>query len=144
MNVDIDNFSEVQLHILTKRLIENVFPCLIFSLNLSVLTSNLPDSNFRVMTEIDPNICLHKNIKKYFTFKLQMSAVAKKYCIMQVGITFFVPAENSKIITAHPFNFYIFPRPTMYSDPTISMQSGCVSFNIANKMDWSRWIEKGT
>jgi hypothetical protein len=96
------------------------------------------------MTETGQNTCLQKNTRKYFTFIKQMSAVARKYCIMQVGITFFVPVENSKNVTAHPFNFYIFPRPTMYGDPTISMQSGCVSFNIANKMDWSRWIEKGT
>ncbi len=43
-------------------------------------------------------------------------------------------------MTAYPFNFYIFPRPTIYGDPTVSLQSGCVSFNIANKMDWNRWI----
>jgi hypothetical protein len=23
------------------------------------------------------------------------------------------------------------------------MQSGCVSFNVSNNMDWNRWIQKG-
>lgn len=67
-----------------------------------------------------------------------MSAVARKYSIIQIGITFFT--NNNNKIHAHPYNFYVFPRTTFYSDPSVSLQSGCVSFNTSNHMDWSRWI----
>ena len=54
-----------------------------------------------------------------------MSSVATRFNIIQVGITFVLPAPNSKY-TAYPFNFYVFPRENFISDPVISMQAGCV------------------
>ena len=70
-----------------------------------------------------------------------MSNVARKYCILQVGITFFINENN--MIKSYPFNFYVFPRSTIYSEPSISLQAGCVAFNVQNKMDWNRWVQKG-
>ena len=47
------------------------------------------------------------------------------------------------MIKSYPFNFYVFPRSTIYSEPSISLQAGCVAFNVQNKMDWNRWVQKG-
>lgn len=70
-----------------------------------------------------------------------MRQVAKKYNIIQIGMTFFV--HNPNTIEAYPFNFYVFPRESSFSDPVVSLQAGCVEFNTNQEMDWNRWIKKG-
>lgn len=73
-----------------------------------------------------------------------MAAVASKFNIIQIGITFVIkdPKEQDQFI-AYPFNFYVFPRETFLADPVISLQAGCVNFNTEHDMDWNRWIKKG-
>lgn len=70
-----------------------------------------------------------------------MQPIAKKYNIIQIGLTFFVPEQEE--LVAYPFNFYVFPRESLYSDPVISLQAGCMEFNTHHEMDWNRWIRKG-
>lgn len=70
-----------------------------------------------------------------------MRQVARKYNIIQIGLTFLV--EQEKEVTAYPFNFYLFPRENSFSDPIVSLQAGCMEFNTNQGMDWNRWIRKG-
>lgn len=73
---------------------------------------------------------------------MEMSSVATRFNIIQIGITFILPDAHQKYL-AYPFNFYVFPRENFLSDPVISMQAGCVEFNSLQQMDWNRWIRKG-
>lgn len=73
-----------------------------------------------------------------------MAAVASKFNIIQIGITFILDDEkNVGKYIAYPYNFYVFPRESSHHDPVISLQSGCVQFNTNQNMDWNRWIKKG-
>jgi len=70
-----------------------------------------------------------------------MRTVVSKFNIIQLGLTFFTHDDGK--ITAHPYNFYLFPREYLQKDPVICMQSGTADFNSKQNMDWTRWISKG-
>lgn len=58
-------------------------------------------------------------------------------------MTFFNFSKKTEKIEGYPFNFYVFPRESAFSDPVVSLQAGCVEFNSSQEMDWNRWIKKG-
>jgi hypothetical protein len=53
-----------------------------------------------------------------------MKVVASKYNIIQFGLTFFI--RDGFNVTAHPYNFYIFPRGYKTVNPIISLQSSTI------------------
>jgi hypothetical protein len=70
-----------------------------------------------------------------------MAQVASKYNIIQCGLTFVIQEGDNMV--GYPFNFFVFPRETGNTDPTISMQAGCCKFNSKQGMDWNKWIRGG-
>jgi hypothetical protein len=70
-----------------------------------------------------------------------MRNVARRYAIIQVGVSFF--ERRGEGVVAHPFNFYVYPRAYKNIDPVICLQSSSIEFNTKNGMDWNRWIRDG-
>ncbi|KAL4474431.1 hypothetical protein ABPG72_007830 [Tetrahymena utriculariae] len=69
------------------------------------------------------------------------SQVAKKYALIQAGLTVYHREENQ--YTAYPFNAYIIRRKienTSYK-PEIVLESGAIKFNAEHGCDFDKWIK---